>query len=122
MKTNDFTVMVRFGDNDFYSTFIPVLLAMRAWLQYSQEWERYKDKDELVGLINKLSPIAYDHVQNIEGKGCPTPSGYLQVDEDRILVGTEVDEYLCDKMSQGNGDWFILDMRIPVADQQVFSI
>lgn len=120
--TTNFTVMVRFGDNDFHSTFIPVLLALRAWLQYSQEWEHYKDKEKLVRLINRLAPIAYDHVQNTHGRGTSTRSDYLQIDADRVLVGTEVDEYLSTKMDQANSAWFILDMRIPVADQQVFSV
>lgn len=121
----DYTVLIRFGDNDFGSTFKPVLLALKQWLQYTQDWDRYKDKQELAYLINLLAPAAYACCQRNASDTLPVPQRtleYLIVDPSKILVGEEVDDLLSNHGGAANCEWFVLDMRIPAPEQQVFTV
>tara|TARA_R100000656_G_scaffold104176_4_gene76425 strand:+ start:12666 stop:13061 length:396 start_codon:yes stop_codon:yes gene_type:complete len=125
---NDYVVMLRFGDNDFSSTFRLVFASLREVLQYSGEWEEYKDKTNLAQFINSISFPMYVHGQvgqvrkNYTSKeDLASTQKSILVEVDRLYVGSEVDTFLQNHDSQRNCEWFGLDMRLP-RDQQIFVV
>lgn len=121
---NNLIVLIRFGDNDFYDTFIPALYALTAWygmVRESWEEQRFHDRANLCRLINTLTPPAYEFVQSHRGDIDDLTTSYIQITEDMLLLGDEVDEFLINNMKAANGAWFVLDTRLP-EDQQVFHV
>lgn len=118
---NNLIVLIRFGDNDFHNTFIPVLYAVRAWYMGARWSDRFQDRAKLCRLINLLSPPAYEFVQSHRGDIDDHTKSYIEVTKDKLLLGDEVDDFLINNANSANGEWFVLDTRLP-EDQQVFHV
>jgi len=96
-------VGIAFGDNDFFNTFWGVLNTL-LWA-YKWKGELPESKEELVEVINALTPVCYRLYQR--GKPSKQIVEYMKVSVEEILIGNEVDEYLA--ASSPNSDTFILD-------------
>lgn len=106
-------IAIKFGDNDFYSTFTHVLKILSVAVQ-KVEYRRVlftKDKAKICWIINQLSPICYVLFQNhweyngfekIEGHNTSSSEyyqkmqKYLSITEDRILLDEEVEKYFAE--------------------------
>lgn len=118
---NEIILAIKFGDNDFSGTFLPLLKVFR---DYPQEY-LYKNKETTLKVINELSysmyravqnPYAYnDHIKDENTKK------YLQIDSEDLLFGQEEVDRFTSNNEWDNGEVFILDTRIP-GSQSIYSI
>lgn len=120
-------IAIKFGDNDFGNTFLPLLAILNA--SYLHTKYLPKDKKKLCFLINSLSPIAYVLFQNQwEYNGLEDVKNGLETEKNKefiqtkkylveemlptdILVDKEVDDYLA-KHDWDNGETYILDTTL----------
>lgn len=92
---------IRFGDNDFYNTFMPLVNAI-------SESQFDGTKEELVALINATAYSFYCIFQNYgvvpdESKQKYRTSDYLRVETDRVYYGQdEVDGFFKDPFLSRN--------------------
>lgn len=109
---------IKFRDNDFYYTFMPLLdiLSESPWFDSNFD----VPKECWVEMINKLSAatyplfqsrpdmVAYGHYTlEEELKRFLEEKKYIKISSDQILLGDEVDEYLS-KVDWANGETFIV--------------
>lgn len=123
----NFKIAIKFGDNDFHSTFKGVLAMLFDAFKYQGELP--EDKQKLCFIINKLSPIAYITHQNTwEYNGLENATGftteqneeytriekYLQITPDRILLNKEVDKLIEEgnEIHCFNCEIFVLDTSL----------
>lgn len=122
-KYNPFVMLIKFGDNDFCSTFACVLKMLQS-INYSTT-----DKNKLLKTINELSYPAYRLAQNNfeydNGQGEEAHSNhiknYLTIKESNLVLGhKEVDKYLLET-NWNNGEDFVFDTRL-TKDSQIYCI
>lgn len=109
-------IAIKFGDNDFYYTWIGVLNAI-----YNAGQEGHTavpiEKAQLLKIINEISVGMYFLYQNQfrYNNGVTTQEHfdhsreYLQITEDQLLIGDEVTDYIIEVEGDDNGETFILD-------------
>lgn len=132
MIPDQYVLMIKFGDNDFHSYFCTALRVLRMYLlsdkytspYYSgkmNEYSPWQDKDQVARLLNYITPTCYQVSNYLEGRPVDPQDNslkYCEVSADDLLIGKEVDDYLQLRAYDGNGSWFVLDMRLP-EDQQI---
>ena len=123
---NKFKIAIKFGDNDFHSTFKGVLSMLFDAFKYDK---LPNNKEKLCWIINQLSPIAYithqnqweyngleeaEYLKTEENKEFLLTKKYLQITPENILLNKEVDTFIKegDKVHFFNGDVFILDTTL----------
>lgn len=108
-------ILIRFGDNDFWSTFHGVLaIFLEAW-QHNEKNDF--TKKQICEIINETSLGVYMVRQNQfeYSNGSTMPEHfehirkYLKIDETNIYINEEVDKYLQDIAHDGNCENFVLD-------------
>lgn len=105
-------IAIRFGDNDFINTFMPLL---RALIEPIQDNDRFpKDKEGLIRIIHELSFGIYLAHQawpdRPEGDDEHTRKYLIErVTPERVLIDEEVDAYIKTN-PWDNSETFILDM------------
>lgn len=117
-STKNIKIAIRFGDNDFYYTWVSVLRVILDSWRYGHT-EVPMDKDKLIIIINELSLGCYLVNQNqFRYTNSDTMEGhiehireYLKIGEKKLLVGGEVDKYL-EKVDWDNGETYILDTSL----------
>lgn len=98
-------IAIKFGDNDFYHTFMPLMRAL-------SESRFDGTKEELVALINASAYTFYCIYQNHgvpdESERKYKTSDYLKVEPRSVYYGDEVDTFFrdADKMSTVDHDFF----------------
>jgi len=112
-------IAIKFGDNDFHSTFNPIMDTLYAAFLYHGGLPENKKK--LLIMINSISYGFYLLFQNqfeyngeISGEVSSTKD-YLILTEKKLLLNEEVDEYLKSLEPYGGGDnssTFILDTSL----------
>lgn len=105
-------IAIRFGDNDFINTFMPLLRALAEPIKYNDRFP--KDKEGLVRIIQELSfgmYLAHQAWEDTSQERQEHTKRYLmeRVTLDRVLVDEEVDEYLRG-ITWDNSETYILDM------------
>ncbi len=116
-------IAIKFGDNDFHSTFRAVLEVLHSAYKYNDSISL--DKERLCFMINTLSPILYLTHQNqyrYDGLEKVTDASktdeneeykhikkYLQITPAKILLNNEVTEYCKEVEFWDNAETFILD-------------
>lgn len=116
-------IAIKFGDNDFYKTFIPVLKIL--FLAFQENNRLTIDKNRLCWLINSLSPTTYVAVQNhweyngLElavdtetNKEYTSIRQYLHIKPENLLINEEVDALLQNNDVFFNSEIFILDTSL----------
>jgi len=103
-------IAIKFGDNDFSSTFIGVLETIFEIYKYN---EVEPTKKQLVKLINEISYGIYiarqhDYKGEVNHFTAQERKIYLRINESKILIGKEVDDYLNADVFF-NSETFILD-------------
>ena len=115
-------IAIRFGDNDFYTTFINSLNIIGNSMVYNGNTDISKER--LVGILNKLSPVMYATFQNpFEYNGLEKSDGtdldnnkeysrisnYLQIKTNNVMYDDEVDKHkdFCDGWD--NSETFVLE-------------
>ncbi|MEK6832669.1 MAG: hypothetical protein AABY32_01365 [Nanoarchaeota archaeon] len=120
-------IAIRFGDNDFYNTFIPLLNIIKdAYLKNNTFTE---DKNKLCFIIRELASITYlthqnhydynglDKIENGLETGSHKEIIFIKkyfnkkITPDRILVNDEVDKYIEKCEGGDNGDTYILEIN-----------
>tara|TARA_R110000737_G_scaffold114686_1_gene147611 strand:+ start:49 stop:441 length:393 start_codon:yes stop_codon:yes gene_type:complete len=111
-------IAIKYGDNDFHSTFLGVLATLRDAYGFGGNENLTESKENLTFIINELSlgiymshqnhfkytngQTMYDHIEQARK--------YLKILESDILVEDEVTHYLIANSVDGdNGETFILD-------------
>ena len=112
-------IAIKFGDNDFHSTWYPVMETLKQAFDYNGSLPQTKEK--LLIIINKISYGFYLAFQNqfmyngeLELRESSTKD-YLIIDEGKLLLNEEVDQYLESLAPYGgydNSSTFILDTEL----------
>jgi len=118
-------IAIKFGDNDFYNTFIPLLEVLNRAYQWNDKLP--EDKNKLCFIINQLSINMYLLFQNqYEYNGMENVVDGLKTDEndewihikdyfkitpENILLNDEVDKYLSET-KWDNSDTYLLDTEV----------
>jgi hypothetical protein len=102
-------IAIRFGDNDFYNTFKPLMENLYLAYQYNKTLPT--NKESLLHTINNLSYGFYLSFQ--QGHESESTKDYLIIDEKKLLLNEEVDLYLkeCEEFGD-NSSTFILDTEL----------
>jgi hypothetical protein len=115
---------IKFGDNDFYSTFTLLLASLSEVYKHTEYLP--KDKKQLCFIINQLSPVMYlagqncyeyngmedieDPLKTHESKEYLHTQKCLQITPKRIYIDDEVDAFINDPNSPFNSDFHVLDL------------
>lgn len=130
-------IAIKFGDNDFHSTFRAVLEVLHSSFKYNGSLPM--DKEKLCFMINTLSPILYLTHQNTyaynglekvtnaskteENEEYQNTKKYLQITPDRILLNNEVTEYCKEVGFSDNSETYILDTDLDfVNNEAIYSL
>lgn len=102
---------IRFGDNDFYNTFIPLLQSINSAFHNSDNFP--EDKTSLLRFVNELSFPFYLLAQNqlkynASEEELKRMKKYLEISEEQLLLDKEIDEYLKEDIHY-NGELYLLD-------------
>jgi hypothetical protein len=116
-------ILYRFGDNDFYSTFMAVFRNIQQTIEDGHVKEdSLRDKEFVCALINTLAYPMYLTYQcrefpKIKDSRFSTPEeqqdfyvGYFRAEPDKIYIDKEIDELLA-VYGDGNHSWFVLDTK-----------
>lgn len=102
-------IAIKFGDNDFIKTFDPIMDTLFTAYQWREQLPT--NKKELLKIINNISFGFYLLFQSREYM--EAEKQYLQLDESKLLLNEEVDEYLSSLESgYDNSSTFILDTEL----------
>lgn len=112
-------MMIRFGDNDFRDTFVHTLEVFRNLLiSYPTRSEIWHDKLCVVKILNEITPAHQRAIDIIRGSKITEHSAeYVKVNQNDILIGQEVYDFLVSRNYDGNLSWFVLDMNLPESQQ-----
>lgn len=123
-------IAIRFGDNDFHSTWKGVLETFAQAFMYSAT-DIMKDKEAVVEAINKLSypcfflfqhrwdiDPEYDKWQDIREEHY---KDYLTVTADRVMINEEVDKYKAET-EWNNSETFVLEYDEYNRQHYIYSI
>lgn len=92
-------ILIRFGDNDFATTWLRVLESASS----SPEFFKIKDKKKLAFMLSKAAAgmyvlhqnrCEYNGLENLDETDFKSTASYLEIDESRIYLDEEVDQYL----------------------------
>jgi hypothetical protein len=118
-------IAILFKDNDFGNTFYFLLRTFNSAYKHANRLPT--DKSVLATIINEMSYPCYLLAQS-PGEIDPSMREYLRIDECKILLNDEVDEYI-KKTDWNNSETFILDTSLDYSgdewrkkNQSVFSI
>lgn len=112
-------IAIKFGDNDFHSTWFPIMETLKSAYDYNGELPQ--TKEELLIIINNLScgfylafqnQFKYNDEKNLE---ISHTKKYLILTEEELLLNDEVDNYLKSLEPFGgidNSSTFILDTEL----------
>lgn len=103
---------IKFGDNDFYNTFIPLLNTMRDSILRG-----CFTKKQIVDIINNCSYGFYLAFQNKFRYTNKGTKEYLQITEKNILLNEEVD-----KLFTTNDGWYNYEIFYVYANQEATCI
>lgn len=94
-------VAIKFGDNDYYKSFVGVLEAIKNARSIPQ------DKEKICEIVNEISYGMYLLYQNPLEEG-DNIKQYLQIKPDDILIDDEVEKYL-EEFEWNNSETFVFD-------------
>lgn len=126
---DDFRIGIRFGDNDFYYTFIGILTNIDKAIEAGRSYKGGLlsiSKAKWVELINEMALSSYYLWQNqfaytngaTHEEHRERTREYLKVKPNRILLNESLDAYL-EKTEGDNGETFILDRRL--GEHRIYS-
>lgn len=100
-------ILIKFGDNDFYNTFVPLLRAIK-------EVGFTGTKADLIELINNAL-FGFYCVYQSKGMTPKSLTDYLRVNAGDVFYGDEVSEFFKDgaRMSQCNSDCYYIYPDMP---------
>lgn len=120
-------IAIKFGDNDFHNTFIPLLETLNRAYQHTGNLP--EDKSKLCFIINQLSvnmyllfqnQYEYNGMENVkdglktdENKEWIHIKEYFQISPETLLLNEEVDKYLSET-EWDNCDTYLLDTDVMV--------
>ncbi len=124
-------IAIRFGDNDFHSTWTGVLETIAQSFIYGDE-DITKDKAALIKALNQLAYPCYFVFQyrwDLEGKSNSTYKEinedyyrkYLNIEADRVYLNEEVDKYE-KETDWNNGETFVLEYNSYHGSYTIYSI
>ena len=97
-------ILIRFGDNDFYSTNMAFLNLLR---DAAFKGRFLCSKEQIVDVYNEVAYGLFLLYRGPEKK--PHLKDYLKISVDRVHLNNEIDEWAT-KTGQMNGDWFYADL------------
>jgi hypothetical protein len=127
-------ILYRFGDNDFYTTFIEVFRIILRGVELGHiDKERLSNKEYICALINELAYPTYQVMQSHEFPNFKADRfsteleqkesylSYFRADPAKIYLNQEVDNLLA-VYGDGNHAWFVLDLNQHDTKWQVYAI
>ena len=110
---------IKFGDNDFHSTFTGVLIALNESIIYNEgshgEVKIISENREIItSFINELSYGMYMIRQSNNGIPSEHIREYLKITSNKVFINDEVTTMISEYNKSGgnNGDFFILDTEL----------
>lgn len=107
--SNPKIIGIKFGDNDFGSTFRTLfdIIAKEGLESY-----RHLDKESFVALCNRALPGIYWIAQNKMRYQSGDPASYVQIKEEQVFFDDEVAKFLKDHHGCCDSDFFVLDTTV----------
>lgn len=103
---------INFGDNDFGSTFGPIMKIIIDAVEYNKSLEKKLTKENISQLVNGLSLSAYKMFQytwDYDDGGDKHIGKYLKIKPEDIYLNEEIDEKLKTYSSWANRSFFYAD-------------